>query len=79
MQTIKLALLEFNEGEYQGVKYSNIQARYNGKILKFKLDRNRVGNISNLLDTEVEADVDIVSGSNRLASLKIVAVRPLNS
>jgi hypothetical protein len=79
MQTIKLALLEFNEGEYQGVMYSNIQARYNGKILKFKLDRNKVGNISNLLDQEVEADIDIVSGSNRLASLKIVAVRPLNS
>ena len=46
MQTIKLSLLEFFDGEYQGVKYSNIHARYNGKILKFKLDRNKVGNIS---------------------------------
>jgi hypothetical protein len=42
MQTIKLSLLEFHEGEFQGVKYSNIHARYNGKILKFKLDRNKV-------------------------------------
>ena len=77
MQTIKLALLEFNEGEYQGVKYSNIQARYNGKILKFKLDRNKVGNILNLVDQDVEADIDIVAGTNLLASLKIVAIRSL--
>ena len=77
MQTIKLTLLEFFDGEYQGVKYSNIHARYNGKILKFKLDRNKVGNISNLLDQEVEADVEIVAGSNLLASIKIVAVRSL--
>ena len=35
MQPIKLSLVEFNEGEYKGVLYSNIQARYNGKILKF--------------------------------------------
>ncbi len=77
MQTIKLTLLEFFDGEYQGVKYSNIHARYNGKILKFKLDRNKVGNISNLLDQEVEADVEIVPGSNLLASIKIVAVRSL--
>ena len=77
MQTIKLTLLEFFDGEYQGVKYSNIHARYNGKILKFKLDRNKVGNISNLLDQEVEADVEIVAGTNLLASLKIVAVRSL--
>lgn len=77
MQTIKLSLVEFNEGEYKGVLYSNIQARYNGKILKFKLDRAKVGNISNLLDQEVEADIDIVSGANRMASIKIVAVRPL--
>jgi hypothetical protein len=71
----KLTLLEFNEGEYQGVKYSNIHARYNGKILKFKLDYKKVGNISNLIDKEVEADVDIVSGGNLAASIKIVAVR----
>ena len=77
MQTIKLSLVEFNEGEFKGVLYSNIQARYNGKILKFKLDRAKVGNIANLLDQEVEADVEIVSGANRLASLKIVAVRAL--
>ncbi len=77
MQTIKLALLEFYEGEYQGIKYSQIHARYNGKILKFKLDRNKVGNISNLLDQDVEADVEIVPGTNLLASLKIVAVRSL--
>ena len=75
MQTIKLVLLEFNEGEYQGVKYANIHARYNGKLLKFKLDRTKVGNISNLLDKQVEADLDIVSGGNLAASIKIVAVR----
>ena len=75
--SIKLTLLEFNEGEYQGVKYSNIHARYNGKLLKFKLDRNKVGNISNLLDQEVEADIDIVSGGNLLATLKIVSVRAI--
>ena len=74
---IKLTLLEFNEGEYQVVKYSNIHARYNGKLLKFKLDRNKVGNISNLLDQEVEADIDIVSGGNLLATLKIVSVRAI--
>ncbi len=77
MQTIKLVLLEFNEGEYQGVKYSNIHARYNGKLFKFKLDRNKVGNISHLLDQEVEADIDIVSGGNLAAAIKIIAVRPV--
>lgn len=76
MQKIKLVLLEFNEGEYQGVKYASIHARFNGRILKFKLDRNKVGDISNLVDQEVDADIDIVSGSNLLATLKIVAVRP---
>lgn len=75
MQAIKLVLLEFNEGEYQGVKYSNIHARYNGRILKFKLDRNKVGNVSNLLDQQVEADIEIVSGGNLAASLKIVDIR----
>lgn len=74
MQTIKLVLLEFNEGEYQGIKYSNIHARYNGRILKFKLDRNKVGNVSNLLDQQVEAGIEIVSGGNLAASLKIVAI-----
>ncbi|MCX6719305.1 MAG: hypothetical protein NTZ38_02945, partial [Candidatus Taylorbacteria bacterium] len=68
MQTIKLALLEFHEGEFQGIMYSNIHARYNGKILKFKLDRNKVGNILNLVDQDVEADIDIVAGTNLLAS-----------
>lgn len=75
MQTIKLVLLEFKEGEFQGVKYSNIFARYDGKILKFKLDRPKVGNLSNFIDHEVEADIEIVGGVNLLASLKIVAVR----
>ena len=77
MQTIKLTLLDFSEGEFQGIKYSNIHARYNGKILKFKLDRVKVGNIANLIDQPVEADVEIVQGTNLLASLKIIAVRSL--
>jgi hypothetical protein len=75
MQTIPLVLLEYNEGEYQGIKYSNIHARYNGKILKFKLDRNKVGDVSELVDQEVEADVEIVAGNNLAASLKIVAIK----
>jgi hypothetical protein len=75
MLTIKLTVLEFKDDEYQGIKYSNIHGRYNGKIIKFKLDRNKVGNISNMLDKNVEADIEIVSGTNLAATLKIVAVR----
>ncbi len=71
MQTIKLALLEFHEGEFQGIMYSNIHARYNGKILKFKLDRNKVGNILNLVDQDVEADIDIVAGTNQSCPIKL--------
>jgi len=77
MITIKLSLVEFNSGEYKGVLYSNIQGRYNGKILKFKLDRNKVGDISNLVDQEVEADIAITPGKDRMATIRVVAVRAL--
>ena len=79
MLTIKLSLVEFNAGEYKGVLYSNIQGRYNGKILKFKLDRNKVGDISNLVDHQVEADLDITPGAGRAATIRVVAVRALES
>lgn len=76
MNSIKVRVLEFNKGEYEGNAYSNILARYNEKVLKFKLDP-KCGDLSKLLDKEVELELSIVKGANSLASLKVIAVSVL--
>jgi len=73
--SIKITLLEHNTGVYEGSPYANIVARYNGKLLKFKLDVKKVtSDVPSLIDEEVEATYEIVSGSNMSATIKITSL-----
>lgn len=75
MFQIKVKLLEYNEGEFEGNKYSNVMARYDGDILKFKLDRKNVADCSVLVDHDVELSFTIVKGQNSSAMLRVLSVK----
>jgi len=67
-------LLEYNEGEFEGNKFANIIARHDGKLLKFKLDRKQVSDVSDMIDTDVNLSFDVVKGQNSAASIKVVGI-----
>jgi len=71
---ITLKLLECKEGVYEGTSYSNVLARYGDRILRFKLDSKKVGNLEKLIDKNILATVDIVAGGNMAATIRIVEV-----
>jgi hypothetical protein len=67
-------LLEYNEGEFEGNKYSNVVVRYEGQLLKFKLDRKQVADCKEKVDTDVELTFEVQKGQNSSASIRVVAV-----
>jgi len=72
---IDVKVLEFNTGTYEGSTYSNILARYNGKILKFKVNpKANVDLSSDDVDTDVTLTLEIVAGQNQSATPRIVNV-----
>jgi len=73
MFKIKLTLLEYKQGIYEGTPYANCIARYEGKILKFKLDKS-IPDLSQHIDEELECTFSIVAGQNLAASIKIDGV-----
>lgn len=73
MFKIKLTILEFKQGVYEGTAYANVIARYNDRILKFKLDKS-VPDLSSHIDEEVDCTFSIVPGQNLAASIKIDGV-----
>jgi len=73
MFKIKLTILEYKTGTYEGNSYHNVLARYDGKVLKFKLSKD-VPNLETLVDKEVDATFSIISGQQLSASLRIDSV-----
>jgi len=72
---IQAKILEFNEGTYEGNKYSNVLVRYNGKILKFKINSQADVDLSaSDVDKDVLLTLEIVAGANFSATPRIVAV-----
>jgi len=72
---IIVKVLEFNEGTYEGNKYSNVLARYNGRILKFKIKANSGVDLSaDDVDQTVTLQLEIAAGANQAAMLRIVGI-----
>jgi len=74
MFTIPARLLEYNTGEYEGNKYSNILARVDDKILKFKLDSKIVLDQSKNIDKNVVLTFIVAKGKDSNASIKVTDV-----
>jgi len=73
MFNLKVRVLEANNGEFQGKKYSNILARYGDKIMKFKLSSD-IGDCKQYVDQDVEIQFEIVKNFDGAASLRVVSV-----
>lgn len=75
---IKAKLLEYSTGNFQGTDYATIKARSeeiaNNRILKFKVDFKKVGDVSNLVDSDVVLVCEVVSGQNDAATIRVVSV-----
>jgi len=76
MNKIPLTVLEYNEGTFEGNPYASVIARYNGKLLKFKLDVKKVTGLQKFVDKDILATLEIVPGDRMAATLKVVAVEP---
>jgi len=75
MNKIKCTILEFNKGTYEGNEYANIVARYNDKLVKFRVDVKKVSNLSSEdVDKEVECELEIHGSASQPASVKISSV-----
>lgn len=73
MLKVKITILEYKTGMYEGNSYANVLARYDGKILKFKLAKD-TPDLSKFIDKEVTATISIVAGANMAATIKIDSV-----
>jgi len=72
---IEVKVLEYNEGTYEGNAYSNVLARYNGKILKFKIKPNAgVDLTAEDVDQTLTLSLEITAGSNQAATPRIIGV-----
>lgn len=70
--TIEAIILEHSQGVFEGSPYGSVVARYNGNLLRFKIDRKRIDTLEEYLDKNVELELEIVKGQNMQAGLKIV-------
>lgn len=73
---LKLKLLEYNSGVIgaENTPWANILGRYNGRVMKFKVDVKKSGDLSAFLDKEVTAKCEVIVGKELSATLKIVGV-----
>jgi len=72
---IEIKVLEYNSGFYKEQPYSNVLARYNGRIIKFKIKSNSSVSLSEKdVDKFVTVELEIVAGQNQSAVPRIVAV-----
>lgn len=76
---IKAKLLEYNKGNYQGSDYASIKARSadiaKNRILSYKVDLKRIqDDVEELLDQDVVMEVEVTSGANSSATLRVVSV-----
>lgn len=78
MHRIKAIILEFTSGEFEGNNWAKVKARSaeiaDNKILTYKVDVKKAGDISKFLDTECELTLDVARGKDDVAVLKIVGV-----
>jgi hypothetical protein len=70
---INIVVLEFIQGVFQGNPYKQLLARYNNRVLKFKLASD-IEDLNKYVDREVSAEIEIVAGQNLAATLRIVAI-----
>lgn len=77
----KLKILEVSDGTYEGNAWCKVKARSEGiaggRILSFKVDCKSVRDwqkLSDRIDEEVQATLDVVRGAEDSAVLKIVAI-----
>jgi len=73
METIKLVVLEYKKGVFEGHEYATLLARYAGRVLKFKLAKG-VPDLTRFIDKEVDATFEIEQGQNLSATLRITSV-----
>lgn len=72
---LPVTILEFNKGTYEGNAYSNALVRYNGKILKLKINNNHEVDLSEEdVDRRVVLELEITSGQYQQALPRIIGV-----
>jgi len=69
---IKVIVLEANSGNFQGNDWKSLICRVDGKLMKFKVQKDV--NIDGLLDKEVELECDVFGTVSQHAYLKVVAI-----
>lgn len=70
---IKLTVLEYKTGTFEGNAYAHLLARYDGRIMKFKLGKG-VPDLSSAVDRDVSAFFEIVAGQNLAATIRITKI-----
>lgn len=69
---ITIIPLEEKSGTFEGQAYKGVLCRYNGKVLRIKADPSL--DFKPYIDKETEIELDLRSGMNLAATVRIVAI-----